>query len=109
MNEVRERVFEECRTAGEEVVKQRINDRIYNRQKQTYAEEWLEAQARLRNESLQSEQMEIARSAKDAAWSAANAARDAAREAKTANTIATLAAIAAVIAITVSVIGLFLR
>ncbi|HSG34462.1 MAG TPA: hypothetical protein VLA37_07995 [Sphingomonadaceae bacterium] len=98
--DAREQVWEECRKIGEERVKQLINDRIYNRRKQTWAEEWLEAQIRLRSEASQSESLKIARSAKDAAW-------EAARAAKTANTIAALALAAAAIAIAISIVGIF--
>lgn len=85
---------------------------IRSRIERLHAVEWLtkfDYAARIRNESSQSESLDIARSAKDAAWDAATAARDAAREAKTANIIATLALIAALIAIAVAIAALFVR
>lgn len=67
-------VIEECQKVGEDEVRLRIKQGIYNRIKRTYAEEWLESQARLRSEASSSEQMRVTRSAKNAAWAAAIAA-----------------------------------
>lgn len=69
-----ERVFQECRKLGEQVVRQKIKDGTFNRLKRTYAEDWLERESLLRMEDSNSEQMRVTRSAKNAAWAAAMAA-----------------------------------
>ena len=103
-------VWKQCDEAGEERIRLQF-ERGYamNPTFKTHAKSWLERQERLRNESSQAEQIEIARSAASATRDAADAALEANREAKKANVIATLALTAALIAIAISVIGLFLR
>jgi hypothetical protein len=60
------------------------------------------------NEAVQSEQLEIARSAKDASWVAANAAKRAALAAEAANKRATIAIVIAAVSIIVTGFGLWI-
>jgi hypothetical protein len=93
---------------GEDEIRLRLKaGNVYGKWKAAYLESELERRARARNDSSQTEQIEIARSAKDAAWAAATAAREANRHARSANAIAITALIVATAAIIVSAIVAF--
>jgi hypothetical protein len=75
----------------------------------TPAIQWLsqrDEEERLRRNSSQAEQIEIARSAKDAAWVAARAAGRAATEAQTANKRAIIAIIVAAISLAAVIVNI---
>jgi hypothetical protein len=99
--------YAELEEAGEETVRDNLLAKRYGdvSNKKAFAEEWLAQKARARNESSQSEQIEIARSAKDAAWEAASAARVAADEAREQSRIARAANTRATIALIIATFG----
>ena len=89
------------KTGEDEVHKRLVTGRIYHGNKRLLAKDWLQRKDQERKDSLNSEQIEIARDAAAAAWEAARAAQNAAKTAKIA------VAIAAIVMI-ISAIGLFL-
>ena len=94
--------FAELEEIGEDEVRKRFaTGRIYDHGKSPLVEEWLRRKDQEREDSLNREQIEIAREA-------ATSARDAARAARSAVNTAKIVAIIAAIAIILSIINLSL-
>ena len=101
-------LIKDLESGGEENVRNAFDKGQYRGQTEIVVRNWLAQKKAQRLDSVQVEQLDIARSSKDAAWESANAARDAAHEAKKANIIAAVALAVAIIAIAVSVLGVFI-
>jgi hypothetical protein len=90
--------WKEFEGLGEEDVRKRLAQHIWDEEKERLARQWLE----LRSTSLAREANDLARRANDAA-------REANKIARSNNFIAGLALFGAAIAIAISIIGLFLK